>query len=206
MGSEKNVRDSIRYLHSNPETIYSQLTVAASKADSEREKAKEKVRARSATATEVVDGSKELGNQITRLMATLTRAEQGNHPASAPSSPRHRGHGRGQMDRDTPTCPSFHNGQAGLGQTTSACSSSTASWVNTVPQGRGNTQTLNGTQNSAQNTKDPNALQCFRSQGWGHMARECATPARALNKDGGTQGMWSNPLPVATDKLTTFPF
>ena len=46
---------------------------------------------------------KELCNQIVRLMATLTRAEHGNNPASAPNSPRHRGHGRGQVDRNTPT-------------------------------------------------------------------------------------------------------
>ena len=88
------------------------------------------------------------------------------------------------MDRNTPTCP--HNGWTGLGQTTSAHSSSAASWINTVPQGRGNTQTSNGTQNSAQNTRDPNALQCFGCQGWGHMAGECATPAKALKKDRGT--------------------
>ena len=98
-GVQKNIRDSIRYLHGDPETTYSQLMVTSCKAESEMEEAKEKVRARSATATEVVDGSKELGNQITRLMATLTRAEQGNCPASAPNSPRHRGHGRGQTDR-----------------------------------------------------------------------------------------------------------
>ena len=78
------------------------------------EEAKDKVRARSAAATEMVDGSKELGNQIVRLMATLTRAEQGNCPASALNSPRHRGHGRGLMDRNTPTCPSSHNGQMDL--------------------------------------------------------------------------------------------
>ena len=161
-GVYKNIRESIRYLHSNPKTTYSQLMVAACKAESETEKAKDKVRPRSATATEVVDSSKEIGNQIVRLMATLTRAEQDNHPASAPNSPRHRGHGRGWMDRNTPTCPSSRNGQTSLGQTTSACSSSTASQVNTVPQGRGNTQTSNSTQNSAQNTRDPNALQCFR--------------------------------------------
>ena len=49
--------------------------VAARKAESEMGDAKEKVRARSSTATEVTDGSKELGDQIARLMATLNRAE-----------------------------------------------------------------------------------------------------------------------------------
>ena len=73
--------------------------VTAQKVESEREEAKDKVRARSAAATEVVDSSKQLGSQIARLMATLTRPEQGSHPASAPNSPRHRGHGRGQADR-----------------------------------------------------------------------------------------------------------
>ena len=168
------------------------------------EEAKDKVRARSATATEAVDGSKELGDQIVGLMAALTRAEQGNCPVRAPNSPRPRGHGRGWMDRNNPTCPSSHNEWTGLGQTTSACSSSAASWINTIPQGKGNTQTSNGTQNSAQNTRDPNALQCFRCQGLGHMARECATPTKALNKDGGPEGMQSNLLPAATNKLATF--
>ena len=135
--------------------------VATCKAESETEEAKDKVRARSAATTKVVDGSKELGNQIVRLMATLTRAEQGDCPTSAPNSPRHRGHGRGQKDRNTPTCPSSHNGWTGLGQTTSACSSSPTSWVATTSQGRGNTQELNGGQSSVQNTKDTNSLQCF---------------------------------------------
>ena len=67
--------------------------VTACKAESEMEEVKDNVRARSAV-TEVVDGSKELGNQIMRLMATLTRAEQDNCPTSAPNSPRHRGCGR----------------------------------------------------------------------------------------------------------------
>ena len=39
----KHIRDSIRYLHSNPKTMYSQLMVAARKADSKVENAKEKV-------------------------------------------------------------------------------------------------------------------------------------------------------------------
>ena len=77
--------------------------VATHKADSKMEEAKDKVRARSPAVTEVVDGSKDLGNQIARLMVTLTRAEQGNCPTSAANSPRHRGHGRGWMDRNTPT-------------------------------------------------------------------------------------------------------
>ena len=80
--------------------------VAARKAESEMKDAKQKVRAWSSTATEVPDGSKELGDQITRLMATLNRAEQGTHPATTPNSPRHRGHGRGWMDRSTHVCPS----------------------------------------------------------------------------------------------------
>ena len=45
--------------------------------------------------TEVTDSSKELGDQITKLMTTLTRAEQGTHPATAPNSPRHRVMGEG---------------------------------------------------------------------------------------------------------------
>ena len=179
--------------------------VAARKAESEMEDAKEKVRAGSSAATEVTDGSKELGDQIIRLMATLTRAEQGTCPASAPNSPRHRGHGRGWMDRNTPAFPSSHNGQTGLGQSTSTHSSFTASRVATASQSRGSTQALTCAQGNAQNMKDPNTLQCFRCQGWGHMARGCATPAKPLNRDGGTEGMWSTPPPAAVNKLTTFP-
>ena len=74
--------------------------VTACKAESKMEETKDKVRARSAAATEAVDGSKELGNQIVRLMVTVTRAEQGNCPASAPNSPRHRGHRREQTHMD----------------------------------------------------------------------------------------------------------
>ena len=149
----KCIRDSIRYLHSNPETTYSQLRVAARKADSEMEDAKEKVRARSSAATEVTDSSQELGDQIARLMAALNRAEQGTCPATTPNSPRHRGHGRG--------C----NGQTGLIQSTSACSSSAASRVATASQSRGSTQALTSAQGNTQNEKDSSTLQCFRCQG-----------------------------------------
>ena len=123
------------------------------------------------------------------------------HPATTLNSPRHWGCGRGQMDRNTPACPSSHNCQTGLGQSTYACISSTASRVTTASQSKGSTQGCTGALGNAQNTKDPNALQCFRCQGWGHMARECATLAKPLNKDGGTKGMWSNPQQLQSINL-----
>ena len=67
--------------------------VMAHKAESKMEEAKDKVKAWSAATTEVVDGLKELSNQIAKLMAVLTRAEQGHCPVSAPNSPRHKGYG-----------------------------------------------------------------------------------------------------------------
>ena len=69
-------------------TTYSELVVAVQRAESEMEETKEKVKVRSAAATEMVSGSKELEAQTARLMAALTRAEQGICPASAPNSPR----------------------------------------------------------------------------------------------------------------------
>ena len=102
-GVKKHIRDSVRYLYSNPQTTYSELVVAARKAESETEETKVKMQGQAA-ATEVPSGSKELGDQIVRLMAALTRAEQSSCSASAPSSPRHRGHGRG-MDRQEHFCP-----------------------------------------------------------------------------------------------------
>ena len=39
----------------------------------------------------------ELGQQIAKLMATLTKAGQVNNPSSAPSSPKERGCGRDAM-------------------------------------------------------------------------------------------------------------
>ena len=137
MGSANTSGISIRYLYSSPETTHSQLMVMAHKTESEMEEAKDKVRARSAVTTEMVDSLKELSNPTAKLMAALTRAEQGNCPVSAPNSPGHRGHGRGWMDRNTSTGPRSHNGWTGLGQTTSAHSSSASGRVGTVPQGKG---------------------------------------------------------------------
>ena len=154
--------------------------------ESEMEETKERVKVRSAATAEVASGSKELGDQIARLMATLSRVGQGSCPARAPNSPRHRGSGRGQADRNTPVHPSFHNGQTGLGQTASVCSSSATNRESTDPQRRGNMWVQNGVQDGTQSTRDSNSLQCFRCQGWGHMA----TPAKTLNQE----GMQSNPL------------
>ena len=64
--------------------------VATQKAESNNEKTQDKVRARAAVATNSVEGAKELGQQIAKLMAALTQAGQGSNPASAPSSPRER--------------------------------------------------------------------------------------------------------------------
>ena len=160
-----------------------------------------KVKVRSAATTKVPSSSKELGDQIARLMTALTRAVQGSDPASAPNSPRHRGHGRRHTDRNTPVCPNSHNGQTGLGQTTSACSSSVTNRAGVKSPCKGNQHVQNVVQGGTQGTQGSNSMQCFRCQGWGHMARECATPAAPLNREGGTQGMQSNPPPTASSKF-----
>ena len=110
--------------------------IVAHKVESKNEEAHDKVRARSAKTTEPVKGTTEFGNQIAKLMAALTRAGQGNSPASVPNSPRQRGHRRGQMDRNTPGHPSSHNGWTGLGQTTSAHSVSAGHGTGTTGQGQ----------------------------------------------------------------------
>ena len=178
------MRDSIRYLYSNPQTTYPELVVVAQRAESEMQETNIKVR--SAAATEVPTGSKELGDQISRLMAALTQAEQNSHPASAPNSPRHRSHGRGQTDRNTPACPSSYNCPTGLSQTTSARSSSITNQGGAESPCKGNQHVQNGIQGGTQGNCGSSSLQCFRCQGWGHMARECATLATPLNQEGGT--------------------
>ena len=91
----KHLRDSIQYPYSNPRITYSQLMIAAHNVESENEEAWDKVGARSTITTKPVKGTTELGNQIARPIAALTRAGQGNSPGSVPNSPRHRGQGRG---------------------------------------------------------------------------------------------------------------
>ena len=162
----KHIRDSICYLYSNPRTMYSQLMVAACKVESKNEESRDKVLARSAVTTEPVEGASELGNQIARLMAALTRAGQGNSPGSTQNRPRHRGHGRGRMDRSTPSHPNSHNGQTGMEQSVSAHSISARWGAGTTSQSQGNSQGSKDGQVSVSNKKDPSSLQCFRCQGW----------------------------------------
>ena len=165
----------MRYLYSNPQTTYSELVVTTRRAESEMEETL--VRARSATVTEVPSGSKELGDQIERLMASLTRVEQSTHSTSAPSSPRHRGHGRGRMDRQTPVHPNSHNGRTGLGQTSAHSSSVVKSSAKSPCKGNQNMQT--NVQSSTQGARDSSSLQCYRCQGWGpygkRMHNSCGT-------------------------------
>ena len=160
----KHIRDSIWHLYSNPNTPYPQLMIAAHKVESDNKDAHDKVRARSAVTTEPVEGNTELGNQIAKLMAALTRAGQGNSPGSTPNSPRQRGHGRGQTDRNTPGHPNSHNGQTGLGQTASTCSTSVGCGTGTTTTGdQGqNAQGSKGSQGGTSNRKDPSSLQGFR--------------------------------------------
>ena len=144
-----------------------------------------KVKARSAATTEVPSGSKELGDQIARLMAALTRAEQSTCSASAPSSPRHRGRGRGQTDRHTSVYPNSQYGQTGLDQT-SARSSSIVNKASAESPCKGNQNMQTSIQSGMQGARGSSSLQCYRCQGWGHMARECTTPVMQLNREGGT--------------------
>ena len=161
-GIKKHVRDSVRYLYSNPQTTYSKLVVAARRAESETEETK--VKARLTATTEVPSGSKELGDQIARLMAALTRAEQSNRSASPPSSPRYRGCGRGWTDRNTSVYPNSHNGQAGLGQT-STHSSSIVNKTSGKSPCRGNQNMQTSVQGGMQGAQSSSSLQCYRCQG-----------------------------------------
>ena len=161
--------------------------IAAHKAESKNEEACDRIRARSPVTTEPVEDTTELEYQIAKLLADLTRAGQGNSPTSATNSPRQRGHGRGWMDRNSPGHPSSHNGQTGLEQTASTCSTSVGCDMGTTTTGdqRANTQ---GSKEGTSNRKEPSSLQCFRCQDWGHMAQECATPAKTLNQSRWKQG------------------
>ena len=196
-GVKKHIRDSMQYLYSNPHTTYSELVVTARRAESKAEETK--VKGRSAAATEVPSGSKELGDQIARLMAALTWAEQSNHFVSAPAV---KGTGVVGEDGQTETLLSAQTHtmvQTGLGQT-SAHSYSIVNKISAKSPCRGSQNMQTSVQGGTQS-----AQQCNRCQGWGHMARECTTPAMQLNREGGPKRMWSNPPQIMHSKFQTFP-
>ena len=140
--------------------------VAAHKAESENEEIWDKVRARATVATDSRKGTVELGQQIARLMAALTKAGQGSNPSSASSSPQERGCGRCHNGRSTLTlnCQNSHNGRSGPGQTTPAHSLPTGH--GTGGQGTGSNmqsnQEIGSRREDTANRWDPNSLQCFR--------------------------------------------
>ena len=184
-GVYKHIQDSIRYLYSTPGTSYLQLMVAGQNVESKNEEIWNTVRAR--VATDSRKGTTELGQQIAKLMAALTKVRMGSNPACAPSSPREGGHGRGCADRSTPGSPSSHNAWTSLGQTALDCSTSTGHETGaTISRNQGqSSQGTNARHEGTTNRSDQNSLQCFKCQGWGHMTRECPTPAMALNQSRG---------------------
>ena len=113
-GVHKHVWDSSQYLYSTSRTSYSQLMVTIHKVESENEEMQDKVRVRAMVMTDLGEGMAEFGQQIAKLMATLTKAGQGNNPSSVPSSPQERGHRRGCSSSNTPIHPNSHNGRGYL--------------------------------------------------------------------------------------------
>ena len=100
------------------------------------------------------------------------------------------------MDRSIPVHSSSCNGPTGLGQTTSAISISISHGTATTTS-RGQGKNTKGSKEDTISTKDSSSLQCFRCQGWGHMAWKCAIPAQTLNP----WGNWGNVAqpPLAPD-------
>ena len=75
-GVHNHICDSIQYLHSIPGN----------------EETQDKVRARATVTTDPGGGMTKLGQQIAKLMATLTQIRQDSGPSSVPGSPSEWGH------------------------------------------------------------------------------------------------------------------
>ena len=86
-GIHIHICNSVWYLYSIPDTSYLQLMVATQKVESKNEETWEKVRSRDAVTTDTGEEMDELGQQVAKLMATLTQTGQGSGPTSAPASP-----------------------------------------------------------------------------------------------------------------------
>ena len=124
----KHIPDSVQYIYNTPRNTSSQLMVATDKAESEN-KILSKVRARATIATDLGKEMAELGQQIAKLMADLTKAGLSSNPSSTPSSPWERGCGRGCNGSNTPNPPNSHSGRSGPGQTIPASSLPPGHWV-----------------------------------------------------------------------------
>ena len=151
--------------------------VTACKAESKNKEFWDKGRARAVVATDSGEGMMKLGQQIARIMTALTKAGQSGNPSSTLSSLWERGHERGHNGSSTPNHPNSHIGRSGPGQTTPAHSLLTGHGTGSQEMGS-NGQSNQGTgtrREGTANRQDPNSLQCFRYQGWGHMVRECLT-------------------------------
>ena len=171
--------------------------VATCKGESKNEEIGDKVRARATVTTDPGEGIAELGQQIVKLMAALNKAGQGSNPSSVQVSPRREAMGGDANGSCTLSHPNSNNGRSGPGQTTPAHSLPTGC-------GAGANGTVNNGQNNQRSSKrrvgtmdrqDPNSLQCFRCQGWGHMTRQWnALPQCQLSiSPRRTEGMWLTP-------------
>ena len=189
-GVWKHMRDSIRYLYGNSKTTYSELVVAAH----EEQKAKWKKQKKESKQDQLLHYRGDLW---------LKRARG---PNSQTDGCFDQGRARAVALQVLQIVPG--TGVVGEGKWTGTPLSAPAptmvrlAWVKlllfavpplttrevlTFREGE-ICRCTDGTQGGAQSTRDSNTLQCFRCQGWGHMARECATLAKMLNKEGGTQG------------------
>ena len=83
----KHICDSIWYLYSTPDVLYSPLMVAAQKARGKNEESQDQMRTMVAVTTEPVACAAELKQQITQLMAALTKVGQGSGNTITQSSP-----------------------------------------------------------------------------------------------------------------------
>ena len=135
-GVQKHIQDSVQYLYSTPRTSYLEVMVTAHKAESNNEEFLDKVRARAMVGTDSGEGVAEVGQQIARSMAALTKDVQGGNPSSTPSTPWERSFGRGCNGSSTPNHPNSHDSRSGPGQTTPVHSLPTGCW--TGSQGTGN--------------------------------------------------------------------
>ena len=134
-----------------------------------------KVKTRSAAATEVPSGLKELGDQLARLMAALTRAEQSTRSARVTQQPKAQGSWE-RTDRQAHSCAAQTPTMVGLAWAKPLLTAPPLSNPVPNPHARGIKICRTSIQSGMQGAQGSSSFQCYRCQGWGHMARECTTP------------------------------